>query len=107
MRLALAFGEIDVDGFISRIPERVLEIWRRFDCYEPIGGQRIDFNAAMLARQMTKTAGKTFEKVGTVNDFTLEFKPIDHQQSVEDMEAAIMAYTNTVKAMNRRKKPRV
>ena len=97
MRLALAMCEPDVYALAERLPDRVIDLWREFDCYEPIGGKRIDYNAAMIAQQITRTAGKSYSRVGSLDDFRLQFKPLSHRASPKAIEAALMQWVNAAR----------
>lgn len=74
MRIALAFGRWDVERFCEEIPQRAFEEWEKFDCYEPIGGRRDDWNAAMIAYWSMRSAGR-LKPNAKIEDFRLELRP--------------------------------
>ena len=104
MRLALAFHEPDFDALRARMPDRVFEAWTEFDCYEPIGGQRLDWNVGSIVHHILRAAGKTFERVGSPSDYRLKFAPKgkSKRKSAAELEALLVAYARMVGAHTRR-----
>ena len=100
MRLCEMVGELDPYALLDRIPERIFQLWSEWDCYEPIGGRRLDWNAAMISRHILYSAGRKFDKVGRTSEFLLKLKPVNHRQNLKDMEAQITAWVNAAKAVH-------
>lgn len=73
--MALAVGEVDVDGMLSRIPSQLLTEWMAYYSLEPFGQERDNMHAGLVASAVynVNRDQKKQRKAFQPGDFMLEF----------------------------------
>jgi hypothetical protein len=94
-RLALALGEIDVDGMLARVGSRQVSEWIEYAKLEPFGEERADLRSAIVAATLVNLWSK---KKAKAEDFMPKFgvEQPKEPQDLEEMKRAMQRVAGIV-----------